>query len=213
MLVASIGFTIDFIAKRVADLGRDVVKYVIAVGLRTEDISSWRRVEAAFKLLSTYLTGLGIGSELRAVDAQGPFIRKLRDLLAYAYGLARPDGVVEVFLTGGPRLLGLALTLAALTSGDNIRNALRLVAYGENFEYDLTVPVGKLVSLLRLDEASWKLLLELARSGEADAKTLMTLVRLPRSTLYKKLKELEAMGLVERRNGRWSVHKDVAWLI
>jgi CRISPR locus-related DNA-binding protein len=213
VLVASIGFKIDFIAKRVADLGRELVKYVIAVGLKTDDEAAWRRVEAAFKLLSSYLSGLGIGSELRSIDSRGALVRKLRDVLAYAYGLAEGNSVVEVFLTGGPRLLGLAFTIAALTLDDEIRRSVRLVAYGEAFESSLVVPVGRLASLLRLDDTSLKVLLELARAGEVDAKTLLTLLGIPRSTLYKKLRELERAGLVERRDGRWSIHPDVVGIL
>jgi len=212
ILIATIGFTIDFIARRVADLGRSRVKHVIAVGLQADE-QAWIRVEQAFKLLSSYLAGIGVSSELRHVAADKHLVRRLRDTLAYAAGLAGAEDVVEAFITGGPRILGLALTIAALTSSSDVRRKVKITAYGENFEATLEVPVAKVASIISLEPTARQLFFEIAQIGEADARTLMTLLGLPKSTLYKKLRELESVGLIRRSNGRWIVHSDVENLI
>ena len=213
VLVASIGFTVDFVMRRIADLGRGGVSRVIAIGLRTQDEGSWRRVEEAFNLLSHYLKSLGIESELREARVGHGMVRSLRDALARASSLAGMDGIVEVYLTGGPRILIVALTIASLTSSPSVREKLRIVVYGEGFEGSLEIPVEPLARLLTLDEDSSRILSEIARLGSVDAKSLMQILDIKRSTLYKKLKDMTEHGLVVNDSGAWRIHRSIEEII
>ncbi|GAB6148789.1 hypothetical protein [Stetteria hydrogenophila] len=211
VLVASLGFTVDFVLRRVADLGRGGVSRLLGVALYTDE-GAWRRVEASFALLKRYLEGVGVGAELHRVTVGG-LVREARDALARAYSLAGGDGVVEVFITGGPRILGAALAVAALTSSREVRDRLVLTAYGEGFEARLEVEVGRLARLLCLDEQSQAILRELAGLGEARAEELRLRLGLKRSTLYKKLKDLQEAGLAESAGGRWRLHPSLEPLL
>ena len=213
VLVASMGFTVDFIVRRVADLGREELGYVMAVGLHAGDEDSWRRVEEAYKLLSHYLTSLGIPSELVAVKLGFYMVREARDAIARAASLAGTDGMVELYLTGGPRILVTTLILAALTSTSQVRDKCRLVVYGEEFKGSIEVPVGLLVKLLKLDEDSAKIVSSLSRFGGLKADELREIVDMKRSTLYKKLKDLAGEGLVYSDSGVWRVQEELERLL
>ncbi len=213
VLAASIGFTIDFVVRRVADLGRGSVSHVVAVGLASGDESSWRRVEEAYKLLSHYLTSLGIGSELYRVELGRNLVREARNAIARASGLAGPDGQVEVYVTGGPRILVLALTVAALTSSDEVRRRTRIVAYGENFEGSLEIPVGLLTDILSLDKESARIVDTLSRMGPMRAEDLRSSLNMVRSTLYKKLRDLHSKGIVDKDDSLWRLDRRVEQLI
>lgn len=214
VLVAGMGFTVDFVLRRVADLGRGEVLRVILVGLRTEDRVSWERVLEAHRILSGYLKALGIESELvEAPASEAGLLGRVRDALARAASLAGEDGLVEVYLTGGPRILCLALTLASLTLPPGPRRRVRLVAYGEGFEARLEVRADSLAALLQLDEEHRALLEALARLGRARASRLLEELGWNRSTLYLRLSRLEALGLVARSGGEWMVHPAVEPLL
>ena len=175
---------------------------------------SWGRVEEAYRLLSTYLSSIGIPSELIVVKAFGKsLVRDIRDVLAKANSIADVDGFIEVYLTGGPRILGVALIMASLTSSPLIRRRTRIVVYSENFETKLELNVEKLISYISLDSTSMKLLYEIAKGGTLSTKELFQRAGIPRSTLYKKLKELEEKGLISRIDGKWIVQKDVETLV
>ena len=213
VLVASLGFTVDFAVRRVADLGRGEVRHFIGVGLHSGDEDVWKRVEEAFKLLSHYLTSLGIPSELRVVRLGRSMVREARDALARASSLAGPGGLVEVYLTGGPRILTATLVIAALTSTPEVRDKIVITAYGEGFKADFQVHVGLLAKLLSLDEASLGIVHTLARTGGLRAEDLRNTLGMKRSTLYKKLKELSGMGLLRSEAGIWRVHEDLEKVI
>ena len=213
VLVASLGFTVDFSVRRVADLGRGEVTYFIGVGLHSGDDEIWKRVEEAFKLLSHYLTSLGIPSELRVVRLGGSMIREARDALARASSLAGPDGLIEVYVTGGPRILTATLVIAALTLTPKIRDRTVITAYGEGFKADFQVNVGVLAKLLSLDETSIRIIHTLARTGGMKAENLRNTLGLKRSTLYKKLKELADNGLVYSDSGVWRIRESLERLV
>lgn len=213
VLVASLGFTVDFAIRRVTDLGRGGIGRFMGVGLHTGDEDAWRRVEEAYKLLSHYLTSLGIPSELRRVRLGPSMVREARDALARAGSLAGPDGLVEVYVTGGPRVLTTALLVAALTSAPEVRDRVVVTAYGEGFRADFQLRVGPLVRLLRLDDDSRRIVDALAASGGMRAEELREALGMKRSTLYKRLRELSLAGLVRSEEGRWRVHEDLEQMI
>ena len=62
VLVASLGFTVDFSIRRIADLGRGEVKYFIGAGLHSGDESAWARVGEAYRPASHYTILLAQGS-------------------------------------------------------------------------------------------------------------------------------------------------------
>ncbi|MCE4611615.1 MAG: hypothetical protein F7B17_06575 [Desulfurococcales archaeon] len=224
VLVASIGFTVDFVAKRVNDIGREKLAETYLVGLYTGDEGAWRRVEQAYNLLANYLKAINVDSELVKVGSGPGLMGSLRNLLynarrkASAYGF---QGVVEVFVTGGPRLLSLAMSLAALlieaeerAVGEGLRVRSRIVAYGEAFEDSLTVDVGNFVKLFSLDKLSWRILRELR--SERSAKELISSLQTPKSTLYKRLGDLKNAGIIEpspSRQGYWRLSPSIEDLV
>ena len=78
--------------------------------------------------------------------------------------------------------------------------------YGEGFPASITIEISKLVVLMGLDETSRKIL-NYIRDGYSDISSLQVVTNLPRSTLYKKLKDLEGQKLIVRpRRGEFRLH-------
>jgi CRISPR-associated protein Csa3 len=207
-LVASVGFTVDFILRRVAAGGEPRPSRVVAAGLYT-DPSSWRRVEEAARLLGVYLSKLGVDLSLERLPANSRLVAEASSLLHRE--AAR--GPVELYLTGGPRLLVVALYTAALTLPPRIMDRVRIVSYGEGFPARLEVRPSTLARLASIDEASRRIL-EAIRAGARTASSILSRTGLPRSTLYKKLRELREAGLVEPgEKGVWMLPPHVEQLI
>lgn len=212
VIMASMGFSADFVLRRVTDVqSLRRVDYVVAVGLDAGD-GLWSRVEQTFSILRHYLTGVGIGSELRRIRLSPRIIREARDEIVYGVSLSGDDGSLELFLTGGPRMLIVSLMVAAYMLDERLIDRVRIVSYGEGFPGSVNIGLRQLRALSLLDEKSRRIL-ESIRSGVSDVKRLTEIVGLPRSTLYLKLDELRALGLIYNSRGKWFIQEDVENLV
>ncbi len=196
VLLATLGFGIDFVVRRLRDIhaeGERVSK-ILAVGLWTDE-ATWARIDQAYSILRSYLQSLGIDSELLRIDlGKASLVREAVKAIAKALAVAGREEIVELYLTGGPRILLAAFYTAALLSPE-WSDRLRVVVYGEGFQASLRVSLGVLRGLIELDQASLKILRVVKEKG-GSISTLLAETGLPRSTLYKKLGELEKRGLV-----------------
>ncbi|MCE4615845.1 MAG: CRISPR-associated CARF protein Csa3 [Aeropyrum sp.] len=208
LLIATMGFTVDFIIRRIADIKREEnVHRLMAVGLDAGD-GMWRRVEQTYSLLSTYLTSINVESSLHRLEITPTLIPEARDIIAL--GLAEAgEGDVELFLTGGPRMLVVAMLLAAMSLRGSEARRIRVVSYGEGFPGSIKARLHHITVLHRLDDKS-RAILEALREGSRTPDELRRRTGLKRSTLYMKLEDLRREGLiVSEGRGRWSVHPDL----
>jgi len=203
-MVATLGFGIDFIVRRLADLRSTHVTEIIVVGLYT-DHSTWQRIEQSYNILSAYLKSQNITSRLERIEVDKHLVRQAREIINKAIQ-DHPETPLELYLTGGPRILLAAFYTAALTFPEEYVGKIRITVYGEGFPASLTVEIGKLLVLARLDEKTREIL-ERIKEGYNSVGSLLAAVGLPRSTLYKKLEELEKLGLIVRSGrGKYDVH-------
>ncbi len=213
VVVASIGFSADLIMRRIA---RGGVRELIAVGLDAGD-NAVERVESTFNLLKVYLNSMRIPSELRIIKLRGggePWfpIAEARNIIAEALARSGGEGV-ELLLSGGPRMLVVGLLAAALSMRKDEANRIKVLVYGEGFPGRLELRLGPLASLLCLSPRD-RALLELIAAGYRETSVLLEKSGLPRSTLFKKLNELERLGLI-RRDGRglWTLDEGLERLL
>lgn len=205
-IVAPIGFTMDFVLRRVLALGRDHVAGVVLVSLDVGGESSRRRVESTVKSLEAILSPQGVVVEHRILRPGHDLVARARDAIARARSLS-PTGDVELYLTGGPRMLVVALLLASLTG-----EPARVVVEGEAFDAVLQVETVVIQRLQCLDEASKRILAAVMR-GATTPKEVVAATGLPRSTVYKKLRDLEEAGLIRREGDFLRPHPDVAIIL
>lgn len=210
--MASIGFSADFVLRRITDVqSRRRVDHVLAVGLDAGD-GLWSRVEQTFSILRHYLTGVGISSELRKIRLSHRMIKDARDEIAYGVSLVGDNGILELFLSGGPRMLIVSLMTAAYSLDERLVDRIRIVSYGEGFPGSVEIGLRQLRVLSTLDSKS-KRILELIRNGVNEVKDLIKMLDMSRSTLYLKLDELRAMGLIYNSRGKWYVREELENLI
>lgn len=185
---------------------------MILVGLDAGD-GMWKRVEQTYSLLSHYLASIGVRGELRRLRLAPGLVSDLKDEISGALARAGQDGVLELFLTGGPRMLIVAVMLAAYTLDDEESMRIRVVSYGEGFPGSIHAWLGHIKALNRLDRES-RLILKNIRDGHNTVRELLRIMDIPRSTLYKKLDDLARLGLIEKEGtGAWRVQRDLENLI
>ncbi len=201
-IVAPIGFTMDFVLRRVLALGSRRVAGVVLVSLDAGGESSKRRVESTVKSLEAILAQQGVIVEHRSLRPGHDLIPRARDAIARARSLS-PEGDVELYLTGGPRMLVVALLLASLTG-----EPARVVVEGEAFDAVLQFETSIVQRLQCLDETSKRILAAVLR-GATTPKEVQAATGLPRSTVYKKLRDLEEAGLIRREGDVLRPHPDV----
>jgi CRISPR-associated protein Csa3 len=207
VLVATIGFTADFVMRRLYDLGRERVSKVVAVSLDVGDESSKRRIEQAYSVLSGFLAGIGLRSGLEWIRYGSGMISSGRDVILRALGEAGEEGTVDLFLTGGPRILVTVMTLSALTLPQEEASRVFITSYGEAFDARLSLNVGTIIALInnvigrRVESSILREIRSRAGKNGVQPSELLEALGLPRSTLYKKLRELEEAGLIRRVEG------------
>ncbi len=199
VMVATIGFTADFVLRRISDLGRNAFSRIIAVALDSGDETARQRVENTFRMLQSLLTSLGIPSDLYYLRPDKAVARG-KDVIDKAARIAGDKGIVEVYLTGGPRIAVTALAVAAILYEADLGapGRIKLVSYGEAFETKVEIDAATAVKLVLLsnDEHARRIIEELRRSGPLTPNQLQERLGMARSTLYKKLGELRRSGIV-----------------
>ncbi len=219
ILVATVGFTADFVMRRLYDLGRERVTKVIAVSLDVGDESSKRRVEQAYNVLSGFLAGIGLRSELEWIRYGSGMIFSGREILIRALRSSEAEDKVDLFLTGGPRILIATMIISALTLPPDLASRVTLTSYGEAFDAKLILNVKTITSFISNvigRKAEMLILSEIRSKGGkkgVQSSELLGSLGIPRSTLYKKLKELEEAGLIEKGREGWILSEGVELLL
>ena len=198
LLLASLGFDEKFVLRA---LGDHKPCKLVAVALDTGS-DAWTRVEKAFTQLQLFSTSLGAQAELVRVPYRGESLPMLIWVLKKVLSKKlRGYNEVVAVLTGGPRLLVIALytALMGLRQQGDIGNILLRIE-GEGFNALVEEPLENLENV-ELDELSRELLKILINRSEEGLELgpgeAARLLGVPKSTAYKKLRQLAAQGLAE----------------
>jgi len=199
-LVASFGFDIDFITYRISAVKPD---RVVLLALYTSR-EAYSKVEKSYHLISVICKSTKIDCELESIEPSNA----TRAVLSILEREVKNAGNVEVFLSGGPRILVITLLVASLLLPDELASKIRVVAEGEGFNCRLELDVKSLIERMRIDARSKEILNKIELIDNA---TFMEISRrapdIPRSTMYRRLDELLKRGLVEKVNGYYVAKK------
>jgi len=186
VLLASFGFDVDYVLRRLATQRYD---RVVLLGLKTRE--GFERVKKAYSTLSIVCSSLKVDCVLEPIEPSNILRSTYSTLLREAEGADE----VEVYLTGGPRILVTALLLSTLRLTGPQAEKIKLVVEGEGFDCSMSVNLHLLLEALRVDDRDKQILLAL----EGERLTLSEIARktgLPKSTLHRRLEELVDKGLV-----------------
>jgi CRISPR-associated protein Csa3 len=113
---------------------------------------------------------------------------------------------LELFLTGGPRIMVISTLLAALLLPPEYSRKVKAVVEGEAFTASLEVDIGTLQKLLTLDHIERRILLTLLEHQQGlTAPRIAMISKTPRTSTYRKLHNLENLGLVEKADGKYKL--------
>ena len=195
-LVASFGFDEKFPLRALIDTKASTI---YAVGLYT-DPNAWTRLKTAFHRLQTTAANLGVEAELLQIDYRGEqlpeLVYKLKKILEETLETCNET---IVSLTGGPRILVVALLLATQTL--DIETKLRIRVEGEGFEAVVEEDIENLkpVQLDKTTKNTLRLLVEAATKKQPlGPKEISKTLNLPKSTAHKKLQDLTKRNLAEK---------------
>ena len=196
VLLASLGFSPEFVLRRLAR--GDKFNRVVVVGLWTDE-SSWRRVEDAINSVKFFCGKIQVECKEEKVELK-------RGLVSQLYSILRREAEshegVELFLTGGPRIVVVGFIIAGLMLEPRLQERVDVVVWGEAFEGSLRVNLKQLSTLLTLDEAEARIVLKLAEEPRGlRASDLVRMLEIPKSTLYKKLRRLTEARVVTEEEG------------
>jgi CRISPR-associated protein Csa3 len=186
VLLASFGFDVDYVLRR---LSSQKYSRVVLLGLRTRE--GFERVKKAYSTLSIVCTSLKIDCVLEPIDPSN----LVRSVYSTLLGETRGADEVEVYLTGGPRILVTALILSTLMLPELEATRIKLVVEGEGFECSMSISVKYLISRLRLDDRDKAILVAL-EEGRLLLSEVVKKTGLPKSTVHRRLEELVDKGLV-----------------
>jgi CRISPR-associated protein Csa3 len=130
----------------------------------------------------------------------------LRSAYSTLLGEARGAEEVEVYLTGGPRILVVALIISTLMLPEPEATRTKLVVEGEGFECSMSIGVQDLVSRLRLDDRD-KVILTTLEEGGLKLSEIVKKTGLPKSTVHRRLEELVEKGLVAKTEAETYIAK------
>lgn len=187
VLVASFGFDIDFVIRRLATRS---FKQVILLSLYTSE-EAFRKIEKAYHTLSAVCKSLNIDCKMEKLEP-GKLIRSVLSILQAITHDPEVDRV-EIYLTGGPRMLVISTLISALLLPSYLASKIEIVIEGEGFDCEARLDLLKYLKLIGLDERDKKILFELQARGPQKLSELEDSTGIPRSTLYRRLE-----GLVEK---------------
>ncbi len=181
-LVATLGFDADLVLRRIrAGSGYAKIK---CLSIRVDE-ASFRRVENAFSTVKFVADRLGIPAELRAFEAA--------------------VSEVEVYLSGGPRLLVVATLLATLLVDSHFIGNISVVVEGEAFEGVIQAKADWLKELVKLSNEEISILSYAAGKGAVKPSDLVRDLDIPKATAYKKLKKLAERKLLREKDGEYAL--------
>ena len=179
-LVATFGFDMDFVLRRIS--GRKYDR-IILLSLKTPE--GQKRVEKAYTTLKTVCISMGVDCTLEWLTDKG-LVRTIYSILSEETSKAD----VELYLTGGPRILVISALTAALTLSNKQAGKINIVVEGEAFEKTWEAPLKTLKKLVALDEKSREILMHTAVLGRASLAELARRLGLPKPTVLRRLREL-----------------------
>jgi len=185
-LVATFGFDIDFVLRRIS--GREYGK-IILLSLKTPE--GEKRVEKAYTTLKTVCISMGVDCALEWLEKNG-FVRTIYSILSREAG----EASVELYLTGGPRVLVVSALTAALMLSDRHAEKINIVVEGEAFEKTWEAPLKTLKKLVALDEKSREVVMHTAVLRRTSLAELSRKLGLPKPTVLRRLRELVDKGVV-----------------
>lgn len=196
-LVASFGFDMDFVVRRLAAKKYDKV---VLVALKTDE--GFEKVKKAYSALSIVCNSLKVDCVLEPVSPSTLF-KSVHSILLYE---AKKVDELEVFLTGGPRMLVVALLLSTLLIPKEHISKVSLVVEGEGFDCTATINASMLLDVLSLDERD-KAIISALESEELTLSEISRRTEIPKSTVHRRLEELVKKGLVVKREAEAYVAK------
>ncbi|MEM4562204.1 MAG: CRISPR-associated CARF protein Csa3 [Desulfurococcaceae archaeon] len=194
-LVATFGFDIDFVLRKLAS--RDY-ETVLLLSLKTSE-EAQRKVEKAYSTLKIVCESLKVTCEHRPLEPGGI----ARSVLSLLKEITEKSSSVELFLTGGPRILVATTLLSALLLPKHLAEKINVVIEGEGFECETTINLSKYQELVKLDDRDMRILLELQARGSQRLGELERYTEIPRSTLFRRLEELTTKKLVKKEDDRY----------
>jgi CRISPR-associated protein Csa3 len=185
-LVATFGFDIDFVLRRIS--GRKYDK-IILLSLKTPE--GEKRVEKAYTTLKTVCISMGVDCALEWLTENG-LVRTIYSILSREAG----EASVELYLTGGPRILVVSALTAALMLSSRHAEKINIVVEGEAFEKTWEAPLKTLKKLVALDEKSREVVMHTAVLRRTSLAELSRKLGLPKPTVLRRLRELVDKGVV-----------------
>ena len=203
VLLASFGFDIDYVLRRLAT---QRYSRVVLLGLKTRE--GFERVKKAYSTLSIVCSSLKVDCVLEPIEPSN----MLRSTYSTLLGEARGAEEVEVYLTGGPRILVTALIISTLTLPEPEATRTKLVVEGEGFECSMSISVRDLINRLRLDDRDKTILVSL-EEGRLTLSEIVKKTGLPKSTVHRRLEELVEKGLVAKTEAETYITKPYVDLV
>ncbi|MET1160250.1 MAG: CRISPR-associated CARF protein Csa3, partial [Thermoprotei archaeon] len=198
ILIASFGFDIDYVASRIISVNP---QRVVLLALYTTE-EAYSRIEKAFHMLSVMCKSMKIDCKLEKIDPKN-LHRSVYTILEYEAGNADE---LEIYLTGGPRILVATLLLVTLLLPSNILLKTKITVEGEGFNCRLTIDPKVIVERMKLDNRDKMIISKLDVLGKATLSEIArVLENIPRSTIHRRLKELEEKGLIYKMNGYYAI--------
>jgi len=198
-LIATLGFDADFVLRR---LMKGAPGRVVLLALKVDE-ASWARVESAFRLVQAFCSYRRVDCVLEPIGVDR--------IVAAVYSVLRRElergcELLELFLTGGPRIMVVSALLAALLLPREHSVKVKAVVEGEAFEASLEVDVDVLQKLFTLGYGERRILITLYNHWQGlTASRVAALSGTPRTSTYRKLNTLKSLGLVEEANGRYKL--------
>jgi len=200
-LIATLGFDADLVLRRLTRRGG--YKSIKCLSIRVDE-TSFRRVENAFSTVKFVADKLNIPAEHRYFEPGRGLVRGV--LAEVEKEAAR--GLVEVYLSGGPRLLVAAALLATLLVDPAFQENVTISLEGEGFEGEIKARAGWLKKLLGLGGEEVEIIQYIAGRETAKPSNLVKDLKIPKATAYKKLRKLAEEGLLEERDGEYALRRE-----
>jgi len=187
-LIASFGFDIDFVLRRLASGKYD---RVVLVALKTTD--GFERVKKAYSTLSLVCTSLKVDCVLEPITPS-VILRSVQSLLLNE---AEKADELEVYLTGGPRILVTTLLLSVTMLARDHALKTQVLVEGEGFECIMRIYVNSLLGRLSLDERD-KIIISMLEGEKLTLGEIARRTGIPKSTVHRRLEELIEKGLITK---------------
>lgn len=198
VLMATLGFDADLVLRRITRRGG--YGAIKCLSLRIDE-TSFRRVENAFSTVKFVAEKINMYAELRAFELGRDLVRSITAEIEKE-ALRRS---VEVYLTGGPRLLVVATFIATLLVYPEFLENITIAVEGESFEGEFKARASWLKKLIGLAAEEIDIIRYAAAKISVKPSDLVRDLDIPKATSYKKLRKLAKNGFLEEKNGEYSL--------